>query len=76
MFYVRDKRVTDTDSPGGRKGLSGHLAGQRLSSSGLLPGSPMARRTKHEIKVAARLARKYYPHPNLWAKCLVATCYR
>lgn len=29
-----------------------------LSAFGIVPGSPMARRTKHEIKVAQRMARK------------------
>ncbi|XP_075224805.1 DENN domain-containing protein Crag isoform X2 [Lycorma delicatula] len=47
----------------------------RVSSGGLAPGSPMARRTKHEIKSAQKLARKYAASPELWAKCLLGTCY-
>ncbi|XP_039291612.1 DENN domain-containing protein Crag isoform X2 [Nilaparvata lugens] len=39
------------------------------------PGSPMARRTKHEIKSAQKIARKYATSPELWAKCLLTTCY-
>uniref|UniRef100_A0A182IYU6 UDENN domain-containing protein n=1 Tax=Anopheles atroparvus TaxID=41427 RepID=A0A182IYU6_ANOAO len=41
----------------------------------LAPGSPMARRTKHEIKTAQKLARKNQASPELWAKHLLATCY-
>uniref|UniRef100_A0A182PR40 UDENN domain-containing protein n=1 Tax=Anopheles epiroticus TaxID=199890 RepID=A0A182PR40_9DIPT len=41
----------------------------------LAPGSPMARRTKHEIKTAQKLARKHQGTPELWAKHLLATCY-
>uniref|UniRef100_A0A182JSM0 UDENN domain-containing protein n=1 Tax=Anopheles christyi TaxID=43041 RepID=A0A182JSM0_9DIPT len=43
--------------------------------SSLAPGSPMARRTKHEIKTAQKLARKHQGNPELWAKQLLATCY-
>ena len=35
-----------------------HLKNPALSAFGMAPGSPMARRTKHEIKVAQRMARK------------------
>ncbi|XP_058454899.1 DENN domain-containing protein Crag isoform X2 [Malaya genurostris] len=41
----------------------------------LAPGSPMARRTKHEIKTAQKLARKHQANPELWAKHLLAACY-
>lgn len=41
----------------------------------MTPGSPMARRTKHEIKMAHKIARKCQSHPELWAKHLFATCY-
>lgn len=34
------------------------LKNPSLSAFGMVPGSPMARRTKHEIKVAQRMARK------------------
>ncbi|XP_025406027.1 C-myc promoter-binding protein isoform X3 [Sipha flava] len=40
-----------------------------------IPGSPMARRTKHEVKSAQKLARKYSTSPGLWAKFLLGTCY-
>ncbi|KXJ75086.1 hypothetical protein RP20_CCG012333 [Aedes albopictus] len=43
--------------------------------SSLAPGSPMARRTKHEIKTAQKLARKNQGNPELWAKHLLAACY-
>ncbi|CAH1404549.1 unnamed protein product [Nezara viridula] len=49
--------------------------GGRLSGSGIAPGSPMARRTKHEIKLSQRIARQCSASPNLWAKCLVGTCF-
>uniref|UniRef100_A0A8D8XMR9 DENN domain-containing protein 4C n=2 Tax=Cacopsylla melanoneura TaxID=428564 RepID=A0A8D8XMR9_9HEMI len=39
------------------------------------PGSPMARRTKHEIKVAAKLAARCAAAPELWGKCLLSTCH-
>lgn len=39
-----------------QKNLS--LKNPALSAFGIIPGSPMARRTKHEIKVAQRMARK------------------
>ncbi|KAK4881396.1 hypothetical protein RN001_004715 [Aquatica leii] len=39
------------------------------------PGSPMARRTKHEIKSAQKLARKCSRSPELWARCLLGTCH-
>lgn len=54
------------------------IGGGRLSNSsgGLgVPGSPMARRTKHEVKSAQKLARKSASSPENWAKCLVGTCY-
>lgn len=58
-----------------RKEMKNFLSvGPRLS--GGIPGSPMARRTKHEIKSAQKLARKHAASPELWAKCLVGTCYR
>lgn len=41
----------------------------------MVPGSPMARRTKHEIKTAQKLARKCQTNPETWAKYLLATCY-
>lgn len=46
------------------------------SSEQTTPGSPIARRTKQEIKSAQKLARNYSEKPHLWAKYLLSTCYR
>ncbi|KAL1505338.1 hypothetical protein ABEB36_004927 [Hypothenemus hampei] len=46
-----------------------------LYQSGGIPGSPMARRTKHEIKSAQKLARKCQRLPDTWARCLCGTCH-
>lgn len=35
----------------------------------------MARRTKHEIKSAQKLARRIQGNPEAWAKYLLGTCY-
>ncbi|KAG8233162.1 hypothetical protein J437_LFUL014114 [Ladona fulva] len=57
-----------------QKELKNYLSvGGRLSAP--VPGSPLARRTKHEIKSAQKLARKHASSPDLWAKCLLGTCY-
>ena len=40
------------------------------------PGSPIARRTKQEIKSSQKNARKYSEQPMQWAKYLLSTCYR
>ncbi|XP_071449879.1 DENN domain-containing protein Crag isoform X2 [Hetaerina americana] len=57
-----------------QKDVKNYLSvGGRLSAP--FPGSPLARRTKHEIKSAQKLARKHAPSPELWAKCLLGTCY-
>ena len=40
------------------------------------PGSPVAKRTKQEIKSAKKNARIYSEKPMQWAKCLLSTCYR
>ena len=40
------------------------------------PDSPMARRTKHEVKSAQKLARrKHSQSAQCWSKCLLTTCY-
>ncbi|CAG9857977.1 unnamed protein product [Phyllotreta striolata] len=39
----------------------------------IVPGSPMTKRTKQEIKTAQKLARKYVRSPELWARCLCGT---
>lgn len=52
-----------------------HLTNFHAHHPSLAPGSPMARRTKHEIKLAQKIARKCQTNPELWAKHLLATCY-
>ncbi|XP_004529508.1 C-myc promoter-binding protein isoform X2 [Ceratitis capitata] len=47
---------------------------QQLNGS-LAPGSPIARRTKHEIKLSQKMARRCQLHPEAWSKYLLATCY-
>lgn len=37
--------------------------------------SPLARRTRHEIKCAQLLALKLSANPEMWARCLLGTCY-
>ncbi|KAG7188379.1 hypothetical protein KM043_008032 [Ampulex compressa] len=51
------------------------LKNPALSAFGIVPGSPMARRTKHEIKVAQRMARKQAALPDRWGRCLLGTCF-
>ncbi|XP_024885964.1 DENN domain-containing protein 4C isoform X4 [Temnothorax curvispinosus] len=51
------------------------LKNPSLSAFGMVPGSPMARRTKHEIKVAQRMARKQAAMPDRWGRCLLVTCH-
>ncbi|KAK9874779.1 hypothetical protein WA026_005585 [Henosepilachna vigintioctopunctata] len=50
---------------------------KHLSSAlnSIVPGSPMARRTNHEIKTAQKFARKCSRSPDLWAKCLCGACH-
>lgn len=53
-------------------------AGVSQSSGGgsaAAPGSPLARRTKHEIKAAHKLARMSQQRPETWANYLLGTCY-
>lgn len=47
----------------------------KLVNSPSAPGSPMARRTKYEIKMAQKQARKCQLSPDSWAHHLLATCY-
>lgn len=78
FFYVNDGLIFQSFMLDpllfSRKEVNFHTAVSRLS--GVVPGSPMARRTKHEIKSAQKLARKHATSPELWAKCLLTTCYR
>ncbi|XP_059352778.1 DENN domain-containing protein Crag-like isoform X4 [Daphnia carinata] len=50
---------------------SGNACGSALPP----PSSPLARRTKHEIKNSQKFAKKYAETPMLWAKCLLNTCF-
>ncbi|XP_076181368.1 DENN domain-containing protein Crag isoform X3 [Ptiloglossa arizonensis] len=52
-----------------------NVKNSNLCAFGIIPGSPMARRTKHEIKVAQRMARKQVAKPDRWGRCLLGTCY-
>jgi len=64
----------------------GLFSGPKLKSQSLdrvmqqseqsIPGSPVARRTKQEIRSAQKIAKKYSEKPHLWAKYLLSTCYR
>ncbi|XP_039500306.1 DENN domain-containing protein Crag isoform X1 [Drosophila santomea] len=44
-------------------------------NASLSPGSPIARRTKHEIKLSQKMASRCLQHPEAWSKYLLATCY-
>lgn len=53
-------------------------AGMSAASNGgsaAAPGSPLARRTKHEIKAAHKQARLSQQKPESWANFLLGTCY-
>ncbi|XP_051570477.1 DENN domain-containing protein 4C-like isoform X3 [Myxocyprinus asiaticus] len=54
-----------------RPALSTSAAGASLSSSPAL----LAKRTKQEIKMAYKLAKRFYSNPPQWAKCLFSHCY-
>uniref|UniRef100_T1IU82 UDENN domain-containing protein n=1 Tax=Strigamia maritima TaxID=126957 RepID=T1IU82_STRMM len=46
-----------------------------LSKFAPTPGSPLAKRTKQEIKSARQIAKRHSEKPILWSKCLVSYCY-
>ncbi|XDV17594.1 hypothetical protein PO909_023428 [Leuciscus waleckii] len=54
-----------------RPALSTRTAGASVSSSPAL----LAKRTKQEIKLAYKLAKRFYSNPPQWAKCLFSHCY-
>lgn len=54
-----------------RKTLTSNI----LQQAGITPGSPISRRTKHEIKSAQKMAKKIQNNPEAWAKYLLGTCY-
>ncbi|KAF7669009.1 hypothetical protein LDENG_00264010 [Lucifuga dentata] len=51
--------------------LSSRAAGASLSSSPAL----LAKRTKQEVKLAYKMAKRFYSNPQLWARCLFSHCY-
>ncbi|KAK2860551.1 hypothetical protein Q7C36_004717 [Tachysurus vachellii] len=51
--------------------LSTRAAGASVSSSPAL----LAKRTKQEVKLAYKMAKRFYKNPQLWAKCLLSHCY-
>ncbi|KAI4900140.1 hypothetical protein NFI96_023868, partial [Prochilodus magdalenae] len=54
-----------------RPALSTRAAGASLSSSPAL----LAKRTKQEVKLAYKMAKRCYSNPPQWAKCLFSHCY-
>ncbi|XP_028973842.2 DENN domain-containing protein 4C isoform X2 [Esox lucius] len=54
-----------------RPSLRRGTPGASLSSSPAL----LAKRTKQEIKLAFKMAKRFYSNPPLWAKCLFSHCY-
>ncbi|XP_069026351.1 DENN domain-containing protein 4C isoform X1 [Embiotoca jacksoni] len=54
-----------------RPAISTRAAGASPSSSPAL----LAKRTKQEIKLAYKMAKHFYSHPPLWARCLFSHCY-
>lgn len=46
-----------------------------LQSASCAPGSPMARRTKYEVKMSQKIAKKCQSSPEQWANHLLTTCY-
>uniref|UniRef100_A0A7N8X7V5 DENN/MADD domain containing 4C n=1 Tax=Mastacembelus armatus TaxID=205130 RepID=A0A7N8X7V5_9TELE len=54
-----------------RPALSSRAAGASLSSSPAL----LAKRTKQEVKLAYKMAKRFYSNPPLWARCLFSHCY-
>lgn len=53
-----------------------HVARLLINSSPSTPGSPMARRTKYEVKMSQKQALKCHDtSPELWTRHLLSTCY-
>lgn len=46
-----------------------------LQNASCAPGSPMARRTKYEIKMSQKIAKKCQSSPEQWTNHLLTTCY-
>ncbi|CAG4943676.1 unnamed protein product, partial [Parnassius apollo] len=69
------ERSRGASAGGGGGALRAVPAAALASVESLAEASPMARRTKHEIAAAQRLARKASLSPEAWAKCLLGACY-
>ncbi|XP_074555234.1 DENN domain-containing protein 4C isoform X2 [Halichoeres trimaculatus] len=54
-----------------RPAISSRTAGASLSSSPAL----LSKRTKQEIKLAYKMAKRFYSNPPQWARCLHSHCY-
>ncbi|XP_024143595.1 DENN domain-containing protein 4C isoform X4 [Oryzias melastigma] len=54
-----------------RLSLNSRAARATLSNSPAL----LAKRTKQEIKLALKMAKRFYSNPTLWARCLFSHCY-
>ncbi|XP_034532128.1 DENN domain-containing protein 4C isoform X2 [Notolabrus celidotus] len=54
-----------------RPAITSRTAGASLSSSPAL----LAKRTKQEIKLAYKMAKRFYSNPPQWARCLYSHCY-
>lgn len=72
-MFTYDKFDLNPQLLGSKK--KNHLGALMQGFGGNIPGSPMARRTKHEIKSAQKLARKCLRSPELWARLLSGTCH-
>ncbi|XP_034019861.1 LOW QUALITY PROTEIN: DENN domain-containing protein 4C [Thalassophryne amazonica] len=54
-----------------RPALNSRAVGGSLSNSPAL----LAKRTKQEVKLAYKMAKRFYSNPPLWARCLFSHCY-
>lgn len=55
--------------------LTEAMSPSRSTRFSISTGSPLSRRTKHEIRAAQRVARRHSELPLTWSKCLVSYCY-
>lgn len=75
--YMYNKFELDPSLLGGKKKIPRGVQ-MVIASEGTGDGqdnSPLARRTRHEIKSAQVLAMKLSANPEMWARCLLGTCY-
>lgn len=66
---------TFTLNPALMKRTKSHLSRLLQNSSPSTPGSPMARRTKYEIKLSQKQAHRSHQSPETWTRHLLSTCY-